>query len=473
MLFTVTSIEYQGYSSCGLFENRANMATSDSTQNVAADERSLHESVKVTIPLSWANRSDHEPARIRQQSNNTNAFSVNPLTARFFVIKLKEGSFQNVSPFLIHKSIQSVVGDVKNIKKLRSGDIMIEVNNAQQATASINCTALANLSVTVTAHNTLNFSRGVISEPDLLYTSEEEILENLRDQHVCGVRRITIRRDQQTIPTRNIILTFETPSLPTHITAGYLRCPLRPYIPNPLRCFQCQRYGHSKVSCRGAVTCARCADVGHESDTCNACYRCVNCGGEHAAFSRSCPSWQAEKEVQVLKYEKQLSYPEARRIVKSRTPKVGLSYSAAVASKSVRSMGTQTEFASTASQTTVIPSIPSVSHTSSQKLSTSVSEISQFVESQKKKPKITKPTVISNVKTSHKLSARKSSKNKLPNNQTLGNSVCQDELDLCASDLSEDDNMNIDDHTEENHNPRFSANFKGGGKSSPTHLRRS
>lgn len=41
--------------------------------------------------------------------------------------------------------------------------------------------------VTATAHSTLNFSRGVILEGKLYNVSDEEILEGLREQHVCGV----------------------------------------------------------------------------------------------------------------------------------------------------------------------------------------------------------------------------------------------------------------------------------------------
>ncbi|GFV55556.1 uncharacterized protein TNCV_2573961 [Trichonephila clavipes] len=51
------------------------------------------------------------------------------------------------------------------------------------------------------------------------------------------------------------------PKLPTTIKAGYLNCKIRLYIPNPLRCFKCQRFGHSQTSCCGQLTCSRCAST--------------------------------------------------------------------------------------------------------------------------------------------------------------------------------------------------------------------
>ncbi|GFV89617.1 hypothetical protein TNCV_1575901 [Trichonephila clavipes] len=62
---------------------------------------------------------------------------------------------------------------------------------------------------------------------------------------------------------------------------AYIRCPVRPYIPNPLRCFQCQRYGHSKNVCRGQPTCPRCGESGHDSADCKKKEQCLNCEANH------------------------------------------------------------------------------------------------------------------------------------------------------------------------------------------------
>ncbi|GBN90272.1 hypothetical protein AVEN_140795-1 [Araneus ventricosus] len=112
-----------------------------------------------------------------------------------------------------------------------------------------------------------------------------------------------------------------------------MRLSVRTYIPNPLRCFQCQRFGHSKTSCRGTLTCARCAEVGHGSTDCTRAEKCVNCKGEHTSFSRNCSSWKQEKEIISTKIKKQISYQEARKLVKSQTPTPGNSY-VSVAKKS-------------------------------------------------------------------------------------------------------------------------------------------
>lgn len=263
--------------------------------------------------------------------------------ARFFIIKnLCDDSFRSVSPFLIHKTIKSVIGEVESLKKLKSGDLLIKLSNTSQAQSISSTKTLVSFSVSVLPHNTLNFSKGVISESEFYNVSEEEILENLSDQGVVGVRRITIRRGTESFKTKHIILTFNNPKLPSHVTAAYLRCPIRPYIPNPLRCFHCQRFGHSKAACRGSMVCARCSIAGHESEGCSNTARCFNCNGDHPSFSKSCPKWQFEKEIQAVRAKQNLTYPEARKVVEARNPKSGVSYAAAI-QKELKSVSTQTD----------------------------------------------------------------------------------------------------------------------------------
>ncbi|XP_055924530.1 uncharacterized protein LOC129956622 [Argiope bruennichi] len=138
---------------------------------------------------------------------------------------------------------------------MRSGDLLIQTKSKKQADTLSKLTTLGSWPIKISLHKTLNFSRAVVSEQSLVQHSDTELVEELRSQGVCAARRIHVRRDGRLIPTKHVVLTFETPVLPKFIRAGYLRCNIRPYIPNPLRCYQCQRYGHSRQSCRGKMVC--------------------------------------------------------------------------------------------------------------------------------------------------------------------------------------------------------------------------
>ncbi|GBM15748.1 hypothetical protein AVEN_262915-1 [Araneus ventricosus] len=105
---------------------------------------------------------------------------------------------------------------------------------------------------------------------------------------------------------------------------------VKPYIPNPLRCFKCPHFGHLKVACCGTLACARCGEKNHDSLQCTAQKKCANCEGNHVSYSCSCLSWQFEKEVISVKIKQQISYPEAKKVVKTQTPTGGTSYSAAI-----------------------------------------------------------------------------------------------------------------------------------------------
>ena len=281
---------------------------------------------------SWADRIEEFSSTL--QANN--AFEHDD-GARFFIIKRKEGDFSKTSPFLIQKAIQSVVGEAKSLKKLRSGELLIELQSNLQAKNLKKCTKLADISIIVSTHRTLNSCRGVISDPDLQYVSEEvEILENLKNQRVTYVKIITILKNAEKIPTKHIILTFASTTLPRSIKAGYLECAVRAYIPNPLRCFNCQRFGHSKTSCRGNLTCGRCSAEGHESLNCINSFRCVNSKEEHPSYAKTCRKWKLEKEIQTVCTKQNISYPEAKKLIDSRTPPIGISYAVTATQKAAQ-----------------------------------------------------------------------------------------------------------------------------------------
>ena len=101
---------------------------------------------------------------------------------------------------------------------------------------------MCNIPIKVSAHTSLNSSKGVIRLRDLEGVSEDEMLDNLSSQGVSAVKRIHIRRNNELVPMNTFILTFCKPLLPDSIKAGYLKIPVVPCIPNPLWCFKCHRF---------------------------------------------------------------------------------------------------------------------------------------------------------------------------------------------------------------------------------------
>ncbi|GBM25892.1 hypothetical protein AVEN_2617-1 [Araneus ventricosus] len=153
----------------------------------------------------------------------------------------------------------------------------------------------------------------------------------------------------------NIRLVQSFPKLPKHIKAGYMHLSVRVYIPNLLRCFQCQCSGHSKSSNRGTLICARCAEVAHDSTTCTTKEKCANCKGDHTSFSRNCFAWEQEKEIISTKIKNQISYAEARKLVKSKSSEACNCF-ASVVKKISATVYTQWDLADIPSGTNLKPS---------------------------------------------------------------------------------------------------------------------
>ncbi|GFS87116.1 uncharacterized protein K02A2.6 [Trichonephila clavipes] len=130
-----------------------------------------------------------------------------------------------------------------------------------------------------------------------------------------------------------------SPKVPSNIKAGYLNCKVRPYIPNPLRCFKCQRFGNSQTSCRGQLTYSRCASVGHASTDCSLEPKCINCLQPHPSNSKLCPKWKIEKQIQEIKTTQNISYPEARKLI---VPQLHQTYAQATKSSTLNN-STQTD----------------------------------------------------------------------------------------------------------------------------------
>ncbi|GFX53842.1 uncharacterized protein TNCV_1597881 [Trichonephila clavipes] len=188
------------------------------------------------------------------------------LHTRFLLVSLPNNDMSVKSPFAIQKALIGICGEPKSVKRLRSRDLLIET--------------------------TLNSCHGVISEPDLLGTSDSEILEGFSDQGVVaavaewyGYRIVAC------------LVTSSNP-VPLKIHRVGQRCTLN--------------LSRAETSSRW---CGGCASVGHSSTDCTLVPKCVNCTQSHPSDSKLCQKWKLEKQIQEIKTNKNISYFEARKLI--------------------------------------------------------------------------------------------------------------------------------------------------------------
>ena len=267
---------------------------------------------------------------------------------RFIVIRSSEVEkpLSKFNCFAIEKLISGIIGTAKNINRTRSGDLIVEVQRKAQSDNLLKIKELLEVPVFVFPHKTLNSVKGVIRSFQLLDIDSEELVEHLRSEGVVEARRIFQNRDGVKRPTTTIILTFAGTILPNNIKAGYMRLPVSPFIPNPLRCYNCQKTGHHVSNCKRDKVCAKCSLPDHGEEPCSQPNKCVNCGGSHPSYYTTCPVWQFEKEVCKTKTLEKVPYAAARKLVlQYQQPKGNATtYASATRGKpATRSVETQTD----------------------------------------------------------------------------------------------------------------------------------
>ena len=126
------------------------------------------------------------------------------------------------------------------MSKLKNGTLLVETNRKSQSENLLKITIFFNLNVTVTEHKTLNSCKGIIRDRMLKHETEENITEYLNQQGVTACKRFRIKKDGNLIDTNRLLLTINTTPLPKSLKIFYRIIPVEIYIPNPLRCFNCQ-----------------------------------------------------------------------------------------------------------------------------------------------------------------------------------------------------------------------------------------
>ena len=181
--------------------------------------------------------------------------------------------------------------------------------------------------VKITPHRTLNTSKGVVTVN--IEDVHEHLEEGLKEQGVTNVHRVSRGGE----PTNTYFLTFGTPKPPEYITIPckfHTRFKVRPFIPRPLQCYNCWRFGHPQGKCQADTVCKLCGLKPHEG-SCPSPKKCSNCKGPHGPADKDCPTLKKETAIQRIRAERGISFGEARKVVEATDPPNGRSFADAAA----------------------------------------------------------------------------------------------------------------------------------------------
>lgn len=140
-------------------------------------------------------------------------------------------------------------------------------------------------------------SYSIIAKQVPVSVVEASILNELKASFKSVAKVERFRRDGQPMTTVKVDFSNESDMVLAIQNGIYIGdCFFRPenYRPSrqPLRCFNCNKFGHTTKVCRNKETCAKCSKTGHRHDNCqDATLKCVNCSGSHATFDKKCPTY--------------------------------------------------------------------------------------------------------------------------------------------------------------------------------------
>ena len=177
--------------------------------------------------------------------------------------------------------------------------------------------------------------------PDLSLCTLDEIKTNLCKQGVTDAKRISIKRSNEIISTNTYILNFNTPKPPTEIKIGYLITKVETYIPNPLRCYNSQKFGHHKEKCTRPPTCKNTRRNWKPYRLSTAPKMCKQ---NHSANSKECELWKKEKRILKVKHAKNISCPEARKFIENSLTTTTYANIAKPTNNSTQNQGMMTHF---------------------------------------------------------------------------------------------------------------------------------
>lgn len=252
----------------------------------------------------------------------------------------------DASPYLIHiQRIQSTQNDGTSLHPMTVGKLLKQNKITNITNGSIKRIGRNKIALSFNSHTSANdfLNNKILNEnhlkafiPSFTITrvgivrgiptewTPDEIIENISTPIGCGailkVRRLNykvmVEGSPVWKPTQSVVIYFDGQILPKRIYICFNSLPVDLYIFPTIQCYNCCRYGHTKMQCRSKPRCYRCGQE-HNGESCKVdddCIQCCLCSGSHIATNRICPEFKRQKDIKVYMAQNCVSYSEALKL---------------------------------------------------------------------------------------------------------------------------------------------------------------
>lgn len=261
-----------------------------------------------TDTVKKRSRSERDGNKIKDQMEGKEVWKV--------IVVFEQKGGPHLHPIHITKAIEEEIGKIKHARFMGNGRLLIFAASEKQREIILKKDTLNKAKMSSHIPGIATGKRGVITGIPVA-VSIEEIKNSLKGGDIVDAKRLT--KGKEKLDSMSILIWFKN-EMPSKVQMGFMCYPVREYVPHPIRCFKCQRFGHVATQCRGKLRCAKCGNE-HEYGQCgdDVELKCCNCGGQHSAAYGGCVKQKEAKEVQKYKIAHNVSYAEAiKSIVKDK-----------------------------------------------------------------------------------------------------------------------------------------------------------
>ena len=188
---------------------------------------------------------------------------------------------------------------IKQALALANGSVFLHLEDAATAQTMIDSWKSKCLGEDTRARRSKTIANRVIIKNCDEEGTDERITALLQNDYPnCSFQRF-VKKDGTVLKTAFITMP-DKPSFSKSLKDGFFlgnrHYSAEEYFEKPraIRCFNCQKLGHSAKLCNRETKCSRCGENGHSSDNCDDSkeIKCANCNHCHVSYSSNCPVYR-------------------------------------------------------------------------------------------------------------------------------------------------------------------------------------